>query len=530
MASSGRLIFLAIFDCINVYEAADFSSTNPPDPSTFFPFNPIRTLRATAQQQRKILSRSDDATTSRIVINHIRTGFIGDQESLVAVGEFGCILVWNLRGLDGEPVLMESSDFASTWGIAMSPKNFLLATSSNSHAVTIFHFPSRRIIFSLEQQKGSEKESEVIQIHKHNIPSLDFSPCGKFLASCSIDGQVVLWSLASGEITRIKSSSIEWGWLVRFVPSQQYDLRTSNGKYSKYYYNSNIEEPEIHEQPSIDYMRNRTALEEFANDLDMEDSEDYGNVIDADDLISYNNHFINLIGDRNVHLAEGAGDNWPSDSEPEEIIDNREYSDYNETESDDFDYDSNYESDDYETFEGYAVNYIETIHNEFEKLKIILLNTSDLVLFKDSPKIPFHIYYCSSESISIFDPTGLSKLYLPKLKNACSKRQTTEPSDQYLYGMRFLQNRLAMGEWIFDLGIFLVIDCSGQVFISSPKEQDDKCLDLNTTIMIPESFNETSSIIGYTLIKRHDEEYGIKYHLYFICENGLFKLYEIVKK
>lgn len=551
MASSGILIFLAVVDCINVYEAADFSSMNPPDPSTIFPFNPIRSLRATPQQQLKILSRIPEEantrnTNNQIVINYIKTGLIGEQESLVAVGEFGCILVWNLGELGCcGPVLIESSDLASTWGIAMSPKNFLLATSSNSHAVTIFHFPSGRVIF--QQQRSDEASSEVIRIHKHNIPSLDFSPCGKFLASCSIDGQVVLWSLATEEITIIKSSGIEWGWLVRFVPSQQYDFRTSHGKYKyfkSFYYNSNIEEPQTR-----DYALNENDHEELAVAVDprSDDSVSY------DDLESYlnpiindNNTNTNYFIDRNDHLAEDAGDTWPSYSEPEEIVDNREYSDYNVTECDDWDdSDSDYgttneSADDYNTIEGYEMKYLgETIvQNEYKKFKINFLNTSDIILFKNnnssSNNTPFDLFYCSSESVSVFDPSGRLKLHLPKLKTACSRRQTAEPSNQFLYGMQFLQNRLAMGEWIFELGIFIVVDCNGQVFISSPKQQqkqgDNRSLDLNTTIMIPESFDEAYPIIGYTLIKQFDEEYGVKFHLYIICENGYLKLYEIVKK
>ena len=513
-SSDGKLIFLAVVDCINVYESADFSSLSPPEPSTFFPFNPLRTLRPTPQQHRKIISRIPPGSTSTmsVTINHIRAGFIGDQESLVAVGEFGSILVWNVAKLEDEPVLMESSDFNSTWGIAMSPKNFLLATSSNSHSVTIFHYPTRRVIFS---QTEESSETVPIRIHKHNIPSLDYSPCGKFLASCDIEGRVFLWSLCTGEISRIKSYSIEWGWLIRFVPSQQYDFRTSKGKFTKTFFHSNIKEVTHVPETTPNYIINDSDFEGF--DENMSEAEIVLDIPFIDDIFA---------AQEEVHLAEGAGDTWPSDSEPEEIVDNREYSDYYDSEDYDFEDTSDYGSSDTNK-SVYASDL--TVN---EKFKINLVNTDDISLFKPSPHVPFHLFYCASESISVFDPDGELKICVPKVRKFCKQIQSDDLSLTELnFGMQFLQYRLAMGEWINELGIFFVVDCIGQVFISSPKTNpEDGHLDLDTTIMIPESLEETSPIIGYTLIKRFDEEYAIKFHLYVICENGWFKLYEIVKK
>lgn len=530
MASSrdGKFVFVAIADRVNVYEAADFSSMNPPEPSTFFPVNPLRTLQPTQQQKRLIISKitSERTNNPRIIINHIRSGFIGDQESLVAVGEFGTILVWNIAALDDDPILMESSDFASTWGIAMSPKNFLLATSSNSHAVTIFHYPSRRVIFSVNQQnRHLSEEPATTPIHTHNIPSLDFSPCGRYLTSCSIDGRVVLWSLATGELTRIKSASMEWGWLVRFVPSQQYDFRASNDTeslVSKSFYHSKVQEdPPVHSDVE-DITTMNYFIEEESVDMEYDD---YNSEEELPLVVELPRNF--LVSTGNAHLAEGAGETWPSDSEIEDISDNREYSDYYESES------SYYYSDNSDTNEFFDDNP-ESLNDDdqLERLKIEFTNTEDIALFKASQRIPFDIFYCSSESISVLDSAGQVKLRVPKFRNSCLQRQGNVYSAEYPFGMQFLQHRLAMGEWIHELGIFFVVDCDGYFFVSSPKQsRNDSSLDLNTSIMIPDSLHGgTQQIIGYTLIRRLDEEFGLKLHLYVIYENGNFGLYEIVKK
>jgi hypothetical protein len=75
----------------------------------------------------------------------------------------------------------------------------LLAASCNDHSITLFSFehdwqsPSIRFRFTE---------------HSHNIPFLDLSPCGKYLASCSIDNSFIIWSTETGSVLQQYQSTI----------------------------------------------------------------------------------------------------------------------------------------------------------------------------------------------------------------------------------------------------------------------------------------------------------------------------------
>lgn len=56
-----------------------------------------------------------------------------------------------------------------------------VAVGSNAHKVTVF-----------DLQTGQKSS---IDAHGHNVPSVSFSPCGKFIASTSIDKSVKVWEL-----------------------------------------------------------------------------------------------------------------------------------------------------------------------------------------------------------------------------------------------------------------------------------------------------------------------------------------------
>lgn len=55
---------------------------------------------------------------------------------------------------------------------------------------------------------------------------LDFSPCGKYVASISIDSTAKVWECSSGKIIHSVKVWDEWGWSVRWIPRDS--IRTVN--------------------------------------------------------------------------------------------------------------------------------------------------------------------------------------------------------------------------------------------------------------------------------------------------------------
>ena len=101
----------------------------------------------------------------------------------------------------------------STWSIDgsqvadMPPR---VVVGSNAHSLTIFNLMS------------GEKE-ELPKAHQHNIPSVSFSPCGKYIASTSIDKSLKLWEKKAGkwQVMRLGIPDADWGWAVKWVDRNQ---------------------------------------------------------------------------------------------------------------------------------------------------------------------------------------------------------------------------------------------------------------------------------------------------------------------
>jgi WD40 repeat protein len=68
----------------------------------------------------------------------------------------------------------------STWsvdGASINPPR--VAVGSNTHKVTVYNLQSGK--------------KSTINAHQHNVPCVSFSPCGKFLATTSIDKRLKIW-------------------------------------------------------------------------------------------------------------------------------------------------------------------------------------------------------------------------------------------------------------------------------------------------------------------------------------------------
>ncbi len=65
-----------------------------------------------------------------------------------------------------------------------------LAVSSNAHEITICTLQSLDMgIVQVTRLHG----------HSHNVPTVDFSHCGRFIVSGSIDGSCRVWDVETGE-------------------------------------------------------------------------------------------------------------------------------------------------------------------------------------------------------------------------------------------------------------------------------------------------------------------------------------------
>ncbi|KAG0029491.1 hypothetical protein BGZ82_007935 [Podila clonocystis] len=160
------------------------------------------------------------------VINAIRVGYLGTEEIVTTVNHSGGVCVWFTMRLQKDPFLLSASE--SAWGLAIHSDQRMIAVSTNAHVVDVFHFgidiaklqSSRTLASGPSAESSASTLSESHQIfhgHLHNIPCVAFSPCGRFLASTSLDGTCRTWNIASGKETQHASFGDLWGWGVSFV-------------------------------------------------------------------------------------------------------------------------------------------------------------------------------------------------------------------------------------------------------------------------------------------------------------------------
>lgn len=89
----------------------------------------------------------------------------------------------------------------------------MIAVSSNEHIIRLF-YP----IDPLLGPVVGTSQSRVLKGHVHNIPCVDFSPCGRYLVSCSIDGTCRIWNVDSGDIVSDHAiDSLKWNWVSLFI-------------------------------------------------------------------------------------------------------------------------------------------------------------------------------------------------------------------------------------------------------------------------------------------------------------------------
>lgn len=127
---------------------------------------------------------------------------------LLVVDDAGEVRVFLLNKLTERPFVY-NNDNVSTWGISISSSSPYVAVSANSHQITLLKY---------NPSAFTQYENTSVTGHNHNIPCIDFSSCGQFLASISIDSTARVWEVATGKMrTKVSLGFQEWGWGIKWV-------------------------------------------------------------------------------------------------------------------------------------------------------------------------------------------------------------------------------------------------------------------------------------------------------------------------
>ncbi|KAL0491941.1 WD repeat-containing protein [Acrasis kona] len=144
----------------------------------------------------------------------IRAVTMNDNEkALIVVGEYGLTNMYVKSNGTFKP-LKFNSDEESTWSTCFSKQLGLLITGSNA--------------FTLKCTPIAQNSSDrpfILSGHEHNVPCIDISSCGQYVASCSIDCNLKLWHLPTKKCISTWSQPVEvgheeWMWSVKWIHSK----------------------------------------------------------------------------------------------------------------------------------------------------------------------------------------------------------------------------------------------------------------------------------------------------------------------
>ncbi|KAF9143543.1 hypothetical protein BGX30_000159 [Mortierella sp. GBA39] len=175
-------------------------------------------------------SNDEDESKDR-TINAMQVGYLGTEEVLVTANDAGEVCVWFTNNLRRTPLLLSVTE--SAWGIAIYTERRLIAISTNAHTVTVFHcgtnsrmsprhYSSQPTSTPLSATDDPTTSQQILSGHGHNIPCVTFSPCGRFVATASVDRTCRTWRLSDGQQIQQKALGPLWGWGVRFVPKESW--------------------------------------------------------------------------------------------------------------------------------------------------------------------------------------------------------------------------------------------------------------------------------------------------------------------
>lgn len=135
-------------------------------------------------------------------INRLRLCRLESDLSIASVTMDGQVCFFPLHSLSSGLICMNNYDHEfednSTWSVDCSGSK--IAAGSNSHTVAIW-----------EQGNMAVR----LKDHGHNVPCVEFSPGGRFLASTSISASLIVWE-ADQVVVKFNPSE-EWGWGVKWI-------------------------------------------------------------------------------------------------------------------------------------------------------------------------------------------------------------------------------------------------------------------------------------------------------------------------
>jgi WD40 repeat protein len=156
-----------------------------------------------------------DMLNDGALINNLRLITCAEREFLVSVDDGAFVRMVYLDDLNKDPIkfrnIYSHTNDNSTWSVDGSSASQFghpprVVVGSNAHSLTIFNLKTG----------NSEK---LPFAHSHNVPCVSFSPCGRFIASTSIDKSLKVWEATNDEggkwrLSRLGVPDQEWGWAV----------------------------------------------------------------------------------------------------------------------------------------------------------------------------------------------------------------------------------------------------------------------------------------------------------------------------
>ncbi|KYQ90262.1 WD40 repeat-containing protein [Tieghemostelium lacteum] len=431
-----------------------------------------------------------DLHNNQMSINQVKSGNLDGEEVVITVDEGGYIRVYFVNNLEKEPLHFFNSGI-STWGIAMSSRKPLIAVSANNYKIVIWNV----------SDSSPHSTRIILPTHKNNIPSIDFSPCGNFLVSISIDKYVRIWDVESQSLISMVLLS-QWGWGCKWL-----DLTSTD-----------ISSERINTSPNIDKnwkgLTHQEELDLVNNALQNQENEDDQNDNDNDQ--------VEVQDDQQMELEE-------EDNENQVDNNNNDNNDKNEKKED------SVEDEDEE------IAYNKSIIAKHQEMinKILGLQTTKFRLINTGKQIhpmPSHIVF------STFQNLYLSNCNLQNLQIITNPTPSSVPVAQTQI------DRISFLEVIPELSLviaasqgparqivlFRIIKDRDSTISSTPTNNNNNT---NTSPLTNYSLKNESAllpvsgpsiIVGMTLVKNYDNSpSNFSVNLYVLYINGLFTIYQI---
>ena len=214
---------------------------------------------------------------------------IGCQRPLIATGTNAhCAFLWELENANKTPRSerphgysnhSDEVEASSTHTIGSSTLASSMAhVGSSASAISSPISPSSVIPSSIESNLVHPPTSAPIIPVGHNLPSLDFSSCGRFIAMTCIDHHLRIGRIdypsngvgsVSGSLLRHRAINSEWGWSCRWIRPQT--IRTSQLPFNRMPghgpHSTRTDESTLTENNSVRSVHSQAMVQEFVNQL-----------------------------------------------------------------------------------------------------------------------------------------------------------------------------------------------------------------------------------------------------------------------